>query len=53
MPIVYVKNNIFHKKSQYKIFHVLLGCHFDVALEKWAPVALKTFYRYAVSINRD
>ena len=26
-----------------------LGCssHFDVASEKWAPVALKIFYRYA------
>ena len=23
MPIVYVKHNIFHKKSQYMIFHVL------------------------------
>ena len=29
------------------VFDQILGCfgHFEVALEKWAPVTLKTFYR--------
>ena len=32
------------------VFDQTLGCsgHFVVALEKWAPVALKTFYRYVL-----
>ena len=36
---------LWHKNG---VFEKILGCsgHFDVALEKWAPVALKTFYRY-------
>ena len=36
---------LWHKNG---VFDHILGCsgHFDVALEKWAPVALKTFYRY-------
>ena len=35
------------------VFDQILGSsgHFDVALEKWAPIALKTFYRY-VGVHR-
>ena len=38
---------LWHKNG---VFDQILGCsgHFDVALEKWAPVALKTFYSYAL-----
>ena len=37
---------LWHKNG---VFDQNLGCsgHFDVASEKWAPVALKIFYRYA------
>ena len=39
---------LWHKNG---VFDQNLGCsgHFDVASEKWAPVALKIFYRYALA----
>ena len=37
---------LWHKNG---VFDQILGCsgHLDVPFEKWAPVALKTFYIYA------
>ena len=37
---------LWHKNG---VFDQILGCsgHFDVTLENWAPVVLKTFYKNA------